>query len=291
MKWSRARRSSNVEDRRGVSTSGGVIGKMGVGGIVAVMVVGLMLGKDPLEMLGIISQLSESGQVAGATTGTATQKSADDEASEFIASILGETEDVWSKFFSQSGSQYRPAKLVLFTGRVVSACGGAHAAMGPFYCPSDEKVYLDLSFFREMRTRLGGGGDFAEAYVIAHEIGHHIQTLTGVSQKVDEARHRGHRVDGDGGMLVRLELQADCYAGVWAHQAQQRHKWLEPGDIEEAMSTASAIGDDRLQKQSNGTVVPDAFTHGTAEQRMRWFRIGFETGEVRRCDTFSATRL
>lgn len=291
MKWSRARRSSNVEDRRGVSTSGGVIGKMGVGGIVAVMVVGLMLGKDPLEMLGIISQLSESGQVAGTTTGTATKKPVDDEASRFIASILGETEDVWSKLFEASDSQYRPTKLVLFTDRVVSACGGAHAAMGPFYCPSDEKVYLDLSFFREMRTRLGGGGDFAEAYVIAHEIGHHIQTLTGISQKVDEARRRGQRVDGDGGMLVRLELQADCYAGVWAHQAQQRHKWLEPGDIEEAMSTASAIGDDRLQKQSGGTVVPDAFTHGTAEQRMRWFRVGFETGEVKRCDTFSAPRL
>lgn len=292
MKWSRARRSSNIEDRRGVSASGGgIIGKMGVGGIAAVMLVGWMLGKDPLEMLGIISQISESGQITSATTGTTPPTPVDDEASHFIASILGEAEDVWSELFAQSGSPYRPSKLVLFTDRIVSACGGAYAAMGPFYCPLDEKVYLDLGFFREMRTRLGGGGDFAEAYVIAHEIGHHIQTLTGVSQKVDDARRRGQNVDGDGGMLVRLELQADCYAGVWAHRAQQRHKWLEPGDIEEAMSTASAIGDDHLQKQSGGTVVPDAFTHGTAEQRMRWFRVGFETGEVKQCNTFSATRL
>ena len=180
---------------------------------------------------------------------------------------------------------------MLFSGAVASACGRATSAVGPFYCPGDRQVYLDTSFFDEMKARLGGGGDFAEAYVIAHEVGHHIQTITGVSEKVNAMRARGGNVEGDNGLLVRQELQADCYAGVWANQAQQQYQWLEAGDVEEALNTASAIGDDRLQRQSSGTVVPDSFTHGTSEQRVRWFRNGFDSGDVGRCDTFKATQL
>jgi predicted metalloprotease len=179
----------------------------------------------------------------------------------------------------------------MFSGTVQSACGSASSAVGPFYCPADRQVYLDTVFFDEMQRRLGGGGDFAEAYVIAHEVGHHIQTLTGVSKRVSDARHRGEDVEGDGGLLVRQELQADCYAGVWAHSAQRRHAWMEPGDMQEALDTASAIGDDRLQRQARGTVVPDSFTHGTSAQRVRWFRIGFDSGAAERCDTFAARTL
>lgn len=208
-----------------------------------------------------------------------------------MAAILGETEDVWTQVFQASGARYEPPTLVLFTGAVQSACGGATSAVGPFYCPGDRKVYIDLAFFNEMERRLGGGGDFAEAYVIAHEVGHHVQTLTGVSARVNDARRRGERVEGDGGLLVRQELQADCYAGLWAHHAQQRHAWLEPGDMEEALATATAIGDDTLQRQSRGTVVPDSFSHGTAQQRVQWFRTGFQTGDPGRCDTFAPGAL
>lgn len=286
MKWEKARRSSNVEDRRGGGAAAG-IGKVGLGGIAIVFVVGLLLGKSPMEMLGLLSQMQEQAPTAS-TRGPAAP--VDDEASRFVAAILGETEDVWSAVFKASGSQYQPPTLVLFSGAVQSACGGATAAVGPFYCPGDRKVYIDLSFFEQMKRQLGGGGDFAEAYVIAHEVGHHIQTLTGVSAKVNAARARGD-LKGAEGLLVRQELQADCYAGVWAHHGQRRHAWLEPGDIEEALNTASAIGDDRLQKQSTGTVVPDSFSHGTSEQRVRWFKRGFEGGDAGRCDTFSETRL
>ncbi|AKS41316.1 KPN_02809 family neutral zinc metallopeptidase [Wenzhouxiangella marina] len=286
MKWQRARRSSNVEDRRGRRLAAG--GGLGLGGIAIVVVISLVLGKNPMEMLGLVQQF---------TAGTASQTSSapsqpiDDEASRFVASILGETEDVWTELFRQQGQRYEPARLVLFSDQVRSACGTASSAVGPFYCPGDRQVYIDLGFFEQMRTRLGGGGDFAEAYVIAHEVGHHIQTLIGVSQRVNDARRRGQNVEGDGGLLVRQELQADCFSGVWAHHAQQRHDWLEPGDIEEALNTAAAIGDDRLQRQSRGSVVPDSFTHGTSEQRVRWFRTGFDSGDFQRCDTFAATRL
>ncbi len=284
MKWRRARQSSNVEDRRGMPGGGGM--KLGLGGLVVLMVVGLFMGRDLGEMLGLVAQLdpgaSSTGQGAAPVA---------DEASEFIAAILGETEDVWTALLGQRNARYEPPRLVLFSGRVASACGSADAAVGPFYCPSDRQVYIDLSFFREMERRLGGGGEFAEAYVIAHEVGHHIQMLTGVLQRVHEARRRGENVQGDGGLLVRQELQADCYAGVWAHHAQRRHDWLEPGEIEQALRTASAIGDDTLQRQSSGTVVPDSFSHGTAEQRVRWFRVGFDHGVPERCDTFAAPRL
>lgn len=286
MKWKRARRSENVEDRRG---SGGMraAGGLGLGGIAVVVVIGLLLGKSPGELLGLVaqldSQLPSQSQPAPAP--------GEDQAYEFIAAILGETEDVWTAVFASSGNRYVPPRLVLFNGMVTSACGSASAAVGPFYCPGDRQVYLDLGFFREMETRLGGGGEFAEAYVIAHEVGHHIQMLTGVAQQIQEARQRREDLSGAEGLLVRQELQADCFAGVWAHHAQARHDWLEPGDIEAALNTASAIGDDRLQRQAQGTVVPDAFTHGTSAQRVRWFRTGFDTGDPARCDTFAASRL
>ncbi|KFL37758.1 KPN_02809 family neutral zinc metallopeptidase [Arenimonas donghaensis] len=289
MKWRSARRSSNVQDVRGRRGGGGGGLKLGLGGVAAVVVIGLLLGKSPMELLGLVAQVQQ--QMPAESGGPAGAPPADDEASQFVASILGETEDVWSAIFQASGSQYTPAKLVLFTGQVQSACGGASAAVGPFYCPADQKVYIDLSFFEQMERRLGGGGDFAEAYVIAHEVGHHVQTLTGTSARVNDIRRRGGNVEGAQGPLVRQELQADCYAGLWAHHAQRRHAWLEPGDLEEAMNTATAIGDDTLQRQGQGQVVPDSFTHGSAAQRVRWFRIGFESGEVERCDTFAANSL
>lgn len=291
MKWEKGRRSSNVEDRRG-SGGGGMrmgagIGKLGFGGIAIVMVVGLLMGKNPLEMLSLLGQMQGD---APSTSPTPQGPPVDDQASQFVGSILGDTEDVWTAIFRGSGSQYQAPKLVLFSGSVQSACGGATSAVGPFYCPGDRKVYLDTSFFEQMRRQLGGGGDFAEAYVIAHEVGHHIQTLTGVSAKVNAQRQQGS-VKGAEGLLVRQELQADCYAGVWAHHGQKRHAWMEPGDIEEALNTATAIGDDRLQKQATGTVVPDSFSHGSSEQRVRWFRRGFDSGDAGRCDTFSEQRL
>jgi predicted metalloprotease len=288
MKWQRARRSSNVEDRRGQRPVARAAGGVSVIGIIAVLAISWFTGQNPIELLGLLQQ---QGARTPAQSGPAQAPPADDPRAAFIAAILGETEDVWSAYFGQSGNQYEAPKLVLFSGAVQSACGSATAASGPFYCPGDRKVYIDLSFFTEMERRLGGGGDFAEAYVIAHEVGHHIQTLTGVSQQVNDLRRRGQNVEGATGPLVRLELQADCYAGVWANAAQRRHAWLEPGDIEEALNTASAIGDDHLQRQSRGSVVPDSFTHGSSEQRVRWFRIGFDSGDPTRCDTFAADRL
>ena len=291
MKWRSARRSSNVDDRRGMGPGGGGGGgmKLGLGGIAVVVVIGLLMGKNPLEMLGLVAEMQQ--QAPAGPSGPQTAPPVDDEASQFVASILGETEDVWGAIFQASGETYPAPTLVLFSGRVNSACGGATAAVGPFYCPGDQQVYIDLSFFQQMQQRLGGGGDFAEAYVIAHEVGHHVQTLLGVSAKVQAARQRGERMEGDNGLLVRQELQADCLAGVWAHHAQQRLDWLENGDLEEAMATATAIGDDTLQRQGQGQVVPDSFTHGSAEQRVRWFRVGFQSGDVRQCDTFAAATL
>ncbi|MDP3858286.1 MAG: neutral zinc metallopeptidase [Stagnimonas sp.] len=288
MRWRDGRRSSNVEDGggRGGFFLGG--GKLGLGGVAAVVVISLLLGKNPLEMLALVTGMTGGGPVP---TQSAEPSAENQQNRDFVAAILGETEDVWGAIFQASGGQYEQPRLVLFSGGVQTACGGASSASGPFYCPGDHKVYLDTGFFAEMRARLGGGGDFAEAYVIAHEVGHHVQTLTGVSARINEARRAGQDLKGDGGLLVRQELQADCYAGLWAYQAQQRHQWLEPGDIEEALNTATAIGDDRLQKQAQGEVVPDAFTHGSAEQRVRWFKRGFETGEVAGCDTFSAKQL
>lgn len=285
MKWERARRSSNIEDRRGRPVARAA-GGFSIMGVLIVLGISWLTGQNPIELLGLLQQ--QGGQAQQAPAGA---PPADDPRAAFVGSILGETEDVWGAFFQQSGNRYPAPTLVLFSGTVQSACGGATAASGPFYCPGDQKVYLDTVFFNEMQQRLGGGGDFAEAYVIAHEVGHHIQTLTGVSQQVTDLRRRGQNVEGAGGPLVRLELQADCYAGVWANAAQRRHNWLEAGDIEEALNTATAIGDDRLQRQARGTVIPDSFTHGSSAQRVRWFRIGFEGGDPNRCDTFAAAQL
>ncbi|MBS4149655.1 neutral zinc metallopeptidase [Pseudomonadota bacterium DY0742] len=285
MRWKRARRSDNVVDARGRSGMR-LGGGLGLGGVVIVVVLGLLTGQDPLQLL---------GQLAGQDGSTVQQQrpsaTGDDPQVDFVRAILGDTEDTWQALFRQSGEQYRDPTLVLFRGGVNSACGFASSAVGPFYCPGDQQVYLDLQFFDEMARRFSAAGDFAQAYVIAHEVGHHVQTLLGVSQQVQQARARGARLEGDNGLLVRQELQADCLAGVWAHHAQQRHDWLEQGDLEEALNAASAIGDDRLQQQSQGRVVPDAFTHGTSAQRVRWFRTGFDSGEPGRCDTFKAPRL
>src|SRR5690606_4068820 len=288
MRWKKARRSDNLVDARG--TGGGIGGKgLGIGGIVLIVVIGLLSGKDPLQILGQIGgQLIEQQATPTQNRAPSAEQS---EQVEFVRAILGDTEDTWQALFAASGSQYQEPRLILFEGGVKSACGFASSAVGPFYCPGDQQVYLDLQFFREMEQRFAAAGDFAQAYVIAHEIGHHVQTLLGVSAKVNQARRSGQRVEGDGGLLVRQELQADCLAGLWAHHAQKRHAWLEPGDLEEALNAAAAIGDDRLQKQSRGQVVPDAFTHGTSEQRVRWFRAGFESGDIARCDTFKAARL
>ncbi|HSC85242.1 MAG TPA: neutral zinc metallopeptidase [Pseudomonas sp.] len=293
MRWEKARRSDNVVDARGGGGGGGMRfggGKgLSLGGIAVVVVIGLLMGQDPLTILGNIA--GQAVQPGAVSTQQQQAPAANDPQREFVRAVLGDTEDTWRAIFQSAGKQYQDPKLVLFNGGVNSACGFADAAVGPFYCPGDHQVYLDLSFFRELETRFAAAGDFAQAYVIAHEVGHHVQTLLGVSAKVNAARQAGAKLDGDNGLLVRQELQADCLAGVWAHHAQQRLNWLEPGDLEEALTAANAIGDDRLQKQARGTVVPDSFTHGTSAQRVRWFKAGFEQGQVSRCDTFKAARL
>ena len=282
MRWGDARRSDNVEDRG----SGGGIGvrHIGIGGVVIALLLSWATGRNPLEMLGLVDQV-EQGMAPPAASAPANPN---DPRVDFVRAILGDTEDTWGVIFQKAGRTYTAPHLVLFSGSVQSACGGATSASGPFYCPGDQRVYLDTSFFQEMRDRLGGGGDFAQAYVIAHEVGHHVQNLLGISQKVS-ASHQD--MQGASGLSVRLELQADCLAGVWANQAQQRHQWLEPGDIEQALNTATAIGDDRLQRQAQGSVTPDSFTHGSSEQRVRWFRAGFDSGDLKRCDTFGAQNL
>ncbi|MGE6992952.1 KPN_02809 family neutral zinc metallopeptidase [Pseudomonas sp. NPDC047961] len=286
MRWKKARRSDNVVDARG--RSGGIGGgRLTLAGVAVVVVIGLLSGQDPMQILG---QLADQSGPATTQQSNAPANSEDPQVA-FVQSILGDTEDTWRALFQQSGQQYRDPTLVLFRGGVNSACGFANSAVGPFYCPGDQQVYLDLQFFDEMASRFSVAGDFAQAYVIAHEVGHHVQTLLGVSQQMQAARQRGARMEGDNGLLVRQELQADCFAGVWANHAQQRHDWLEAGDLEEALNAASAIGDDRLQQQSQGRVVPDAFTHGTSAQRVKWFRIGFDNGDPTRCDTFQTQRL
>jgi predicted metalloprotease len=291
MLWKKGRRSDNVVDARGDGGGGGMrIGGKGLSLTAVVLIVGfgLLTGQDPMQILGqLTGQMSE--QSAAPTQRQAPP--ANDPQADFVRSILGDTEDTWQQMFQQSGKQYKDPKLVLFSGQVNSACGYATAATGPFYCPADQQVYLDMSFFREMEQRFAAAGDFAQAYVIAHEIGHHVQTLLGVSSQVQAARQRGQRMEGANGLLVRQELQADCLAGVWAYHAQKRLNWLEPGDVEEALNAANAIGDDRLQQKSQGRVVPDSFTHGTSAQRERWFKAGFAQGQVNQCDTFNSKAL
>lgn len=283
MRWRGERQSENIEDRRGMSRGGMAIGG-GLGGI-AILIIALLLGADPRQLL---EQTQNPGPSAGTQSSRPTNPQ-EEELKQFAATVLASTEDVWTDVFRQSGRQYRKPTLVLFSGQVSSACGHAGAAVGPFYCPGDEKLYLDLSFFDELRTRFRAPGDFAAAYVIAHEVGHHVQRLLGTMDKVDAARGRLSEEEANQ-VSVRLELQADFFAGVWAHYAQQKGL-LEQGDIEEALGAASAVGDDRLQRETQGYVVPDSFTHGTSEQRSRWFRKGLETGDIRQGDTFSARSL
>lgn len=290
MRWERGRRSDNVIEStgggRGIRLGGG---KMGLGGIAIIVVIGLLMGQDPLQILGnVLTQSMGSSQMAAPQTSGPVASA---EEKEFVSAILGDTEDTWSQIFAAQGAQYPAPKLVLFKGSVNSACGMASSAVGPFYCPADQRVYLDTGFFDELANRFKAAGDFAQAYVIAHEVGHHIQTITGITGQVNKARQQGKNVEGATGLLVRQELQADCFAGVWAHHAQKRHAWMEAGDLEEALNAAHVIGDDNLQKKTQGRVVPDSFTHGTSEQRSRWFREGFDNGDMQRCDTFNARSL
>jgi uncharacterized protein len=279
------RRSDNIEDRRGM---GGRPLALGGGGLVVVLLLAWLFGANPLTLLQEIGGSDGTSTVSAPSETTTSPEEA--KTKDFVAAVLGETEDVWRQEFAKRGEQYRDPKLVLFTGAVQSACGNAQSAMGPFYCPGDEKVYLDMGFFREMSEGLGATGDFAQAYVIAHEVGHHVQKLLGISDKVEAMRARMSEREYNQ-LSVRVELQADFFAGVWARHAEQTEKILEAGDLEEALNAASSIGDDRLQRRSQGVVVPDAFTHGTSEQRVRWFRRGFETGDISQGDTFSAKAL
>jgi uncharacterized protein len=286
MDWRRSRRSYNVETVGGpgrMMAGGG----LGLGGIAAVVLVGLVLGQSPAE---ILSFLLGSGQVEY-HQGGGQQTPEDPEQVEFVSAILGSTEDSWSEIFQEAGHDYPEPRLIVFQGAVNSACGRASSAVGPFYCPGDTQVYLDLGFFRDMETRFRAAGDLAKAYVIAHEVGHHVQNATGVMESVARSRQLGGRMEGAEGLSVRQELQADCYAGVWANRAEQKLRWLEPGDVESALAAATAIGDDALQRQSQGHVVPDSFTHGSSEQRVRWFKTGLASGNVADCDTFKARQL
>lgn len=281
MRWAGRRGSSNIEDRRGTRFRGA--GGIGLGTIVLALVA-MYFGQDPSIVFQNVQPSQQAEQVPY-------QESADEaQLREFISVVLADTEETWSAIFGMNGSTYQQPTLVLFSGAVESACGFAQAAVGPFYCPADRKVYIDLSFYRDLQTRFGAPGDFAQAYVIAHEVGHHVQTLLGISERNLAAR-RGASESEANALSVRQELQADCFAGVWAHNANRDRQLLEPGDIEEGLNAASAIGDDRLQQQSRGYVAPESFTHGSSEQRMRWFKRGYDSGDVNVCDTFATSQL
>lgn len=284
MRWQRSRQSRNVEDRRGRRVSGGA--KIGGGASLVVILIVLLLGGDPRQVL----QLMEGGsgtQLAPSSSAPAGPPS--DEAGRFLSAVLGMTEDVWGEIFASAGARYAPPTMVLFSEAVQSACGYNTAATGPFYCPPDQKLYLDTSFFQEL-ARMGGPGDFAQAYVIGHEVGHHIQNLLGTDDRVRRLQ-RGASERESNQVQVLMELQADCYAGVWAHHANRREQVLEPGDVEEGLAAAAAIGDDRLQRRAGRQVTPDAFTHGTSAQRQHWLATGLETGDVNACDTFGDAGL
>ena len=290
VKWRGRRGSKNVDDRRGAAAAGGgiavmlarfVVGRYGLRGLVSLILIGgglYAMGVNPMRLLsgGGVQQTAEP---------------VDDEASQFVRAVLGETEDVWSNIFAEAGARYPEPTLVMFSNSVSSACGFANAASGPFYCPADRKVYLDTSFFNELSQRFGAPGDFAAAYVIAHEVGHHIQTVTGVSEQVRSAQERARGRSEANRFQVMMELQADCYAGVWANRAERMRDFLDEGDIEEGLRAAAAIGDDTLQRNAGRRVTPESFTHGTSEQRQRWFTNGLRSGNVDACDTFNAARL
>ncbi|HEY6000824.1 MAG TPA: neutral zinc metallopeptidase [bacterium] len=284
MRWESGRRSDNVEDRRGLRIGRGIAGG-GLGTIVIVLVA-LYLGVDPSTIVNMVP----TGGGTAVEQRAEPRPAAENALAEFVSVVLASTEDTWGAVFREGGRSYAPPKLVLFTEAVDSACGMAGSATGPFYCPPDRKVYLDLSFFDDLRRRFGAPGDFAQAYVVAHEVGHHVQNLLGIEGKVRDARARAGKREANR-LSVLLELQSDCLAGVWGNRANQSARLLEPGDLEEALRAAAAIGDDRLQRQGGGRVVPDSFTHGSSEQRVRWFRRGFESGDLGRCDTFAAREM
>ncbi|MEC6127067.1 neutral zinc metallopeptidase [Acinetobacter ursingii] len=296
MRWKGRRISTNVEDRRGggAAKAGGI----SILGLIIAFVAWKFFGVDPQMAYQATKSVTQQQQVSDQAPQQLTPEQ--EEASEFVGTVLADTEDTWSPIFKQLGGTYTPPKLVMFSGAIRSGCGTAQAAMGPFYCPADQKVYIDTAFFKDMRQQMGisgeqnqtelsrqdQAGDFAQAYVIAHEVGHHVQNLLGISSQVQQAQAQGTRTQGNQ-LSVRLELQADCFAGIWANHNQQRTQFLEQGDIEEAMDAAQKIGDDYLQKQATGQVVPDSFTHGTSQQRMHWFQVGLKTGDLNQCNTVS----
>jgi predicted metalloprotease len=295
MKWEGNRQSDNVEDRRGEGPTAGGRGfgigggrGIGIGTIVIALVAGWALGINPLTLLGVLG--GGGPEQVPMSQAPAQRPPADDKMAAFVSTVLADTEDVWRAQFAAQGATYREPRLVLFRGATPTACGTGQAAMGPFYCPGDQRVYIDLGFYETMKTRLGAPGDFAQAYVIAHEIGHHVQAQLGITDKVDAMRQRGSQAQSNE-LSVRLELQADCLAGVWAHHAQRARQILQQGDVEEALNAATQIGDDTLQRKSQGTVVPESFTHGTSAQRVGWFKRGMNGGNLRECNTFDNTRL
>ena len=297
MKWEGNRESDNVEDRRDSSGGGsggglgGLLGgrSIGIGTIVVALVGGWIFGINPLTILGVLSGEAPTAQVA--QPGPAQRPPADDRMGKFVSTVLADTEDVWKDVFAKGGATYKEPRLVLFRGQTsTGGCGAGQAAMGPFYCPADQKVYIDLAFYETLTKRLGAPGDFAQAYVIAHEVGHHVQNLLGISGKMEQMRSRVSKTEFNA-LSVRLELQADCFAGVWANQAQNQRQILQQGDVEEAMNAAAKIGDDALARSSGGAVVPESFTHGTSAQRQKWFDNGLKNGSVKACDTFSAKNL
>ena len=300
MRLDKMRRSSNVEAARGQRAGGGGMGvggrggmKLGLGGIVLALIASWLFGIDPRVALGIVQVGSAvtgaggGGMPGAASAPTGVIGAPKDAAGDAAAAVLGDTEETWTEIFKAGGAQYQPPVLKLFSGEVVTACGRANSGAGPFYCPGDQKVYIDLSFWNELETQFKAAGDFAQAYVIAHEVGHHIQTITGTSKQVREAQARASKAQQNQ-LQVMMELQADCYAGIWAHHAERSRQILEQGDLEEALAAASAVGDDTIQKRMQGYVQPESFTHGTAQQRTQWFKRGLETGSMQSCDTFKA---
>jgi predicted metalloprotease len=297
MKWEGEEQSENVEDRRdqgdggGGRGLGGLLGgrNIGLGSIAIALVAGWLFGINPLTVLGLLSGGNGGGApvVQQHAPAVAHKPPAADKSAQFVSVVLRDTEKVWGQIFQAAGGTYRAPKLVLFRGSTPTACGTGQTAMGPFYCPGDSDVYIDLAFFDTLSRRLGAPGDFAQAYVIAHEVGHHVQNLMGITGKVDAQRSRQSAAQANA-MSVRVELQADCLAGVWAFHSQQGKGWLEQGDVEEALNAASQIGDDTLQRKARGTVVPESFTHGSSQQRMSWFKHGFDSGSVKQCNTFEA---
>ena len=290
MRWDGNRESDNIEDRRDQGGGSPIFGgrSIGIGTIVVALIGGWVLGINPLTLLGMLS--GGGSPVAVQQPAPEGRAPADDTMARFVSTVLADTEDVWGDLFRKNGGNYQQPRLVLFRGATQTACGTGQAAMGPFYCPADQKVYIDLGFYQTLKNQLGAPGDFAQAYVIAHEVGHHVQHLLGITDKVDSMRGRVSKAEQNQ-LSVRLELQADCLAGVWAHHAQDARQILEQGDVEEAMNAAAKIGDDALQRAAGGAVVPDSFTHGTSAQRQRWFQSGLQRGELKGCDTFSARQL